>query len=114
MPIPLKLNDVDRRIWEEELADFVPQRVFDIHTHLYRWDFNLDPHKDSGGFRMLPEEGYADATWEMANAVDAALMPGRSVTRLSFPFPFGHPCDFDASNAFVAEETARDPESAAL
>ncbi len=114
MQNPVQLNDVDRRIWEEELAGFVPQRVFDVHTHLYRWAFNLDPQKESGAFRSLLGEEYADATWELANAVDAALMPGREVHRLSFPFPFEHPCDFAGSNAFVAAETAKDRRSAAL
>jgi glutamate-1-semialdehyde 2,1-aminomutase len=36
------------------------------------------------------------------------------VHRLSFPFPFQHPCDFAASNAFVAAETAKDSRSRAL
>lgn len=27
-------TDSDREIWEEELADFVPQRVFDAHIHI--------------------------------------------------------------------------------
>jgi len=110
----IQLNDVDRRIWEEELAEFVPQRIYDVHTHLYRWAFNLDPKKETGAYRSLLGEEYADATWEMANAVDAALMPGRQVTRLSFPFPFEHPCDFPGSNAFVAAETAKDRNSRAL
>ena len=28
-------TDSDREFWEEELADFVPQRVFDAHCHLF-------------------------------------------------------------------------------
>ena len=114
MPFSLPLNDVDRRIWEEELAEFVPKQVFDIHTHLYRWAFNLDPHKETGAYRSLLGEEYADATLEMANAIDAALMPGCEVHRLSFPFPFQYPCDFAGSNAFVAAETAKDSRSRAL
>ncbi|MBI3861004.1 MAG: amidohydrolase family protein [Planctomycetia bacterium] len=110
----MELNDVDRRIWEEELSAFVPARVFDAHTHVYRWAFNLDPHKETGAYKSLLGEEYADATWELANRVDQALMPGREVHRLSFPFPFQHPCDFAASNAFIASETAKDPQSAAL
>ena len=110
----IQLNDVDRRIWEEELAEFVPQRIYDVHTHLYRWAFNLDPNKETGAYRSLLGEEYAEASWEMANAVDAALMPGRQITRLSFPFPFAHPCDFTGSNAYVAAETAKDRHSRAL
>lgn len=110
----LQLNDVDRRIWEEELAEFVPKRIFDAHTHVYRWAFNLDPQKETGAYKALLGEEYADATWELANSIDAVLMPGREVARLSFPFPFQHPCDFASSNAFIAAETAKDPHSAAL
>ena len=29
-------RDADRQIWEEELADFVPNRVFDAHCHLFQ------------------------------------------------------------------------------
>ena len=110
----LHLNDVDRRIWEEELAEFVPQRVFDVHTHVYRWAFNLDPQKETGAYKSLLGDLYADASWEMVEAVDSALMPGREVHRLSFPFPFQHPCDFAASNEFVAAQAAKDRQSAAL
>ena len=28
-------SESDREFWEEELADFVPQRVFDAHCHLF-------------------------------------------------------------------------------
>jgi glutamate-1-semialdehyde 2,1-aminomutase len=108
------LTPTDRRIWEEELDEFVPQRVFDVHTHIYRWSFNLDPQKESSAYRALLGSQWTDATWELSNACDQALMPGRTVHRLSFPFPFAHPCDFDASNSFVAEETGLDPASAAL
>ena len=44
----LELTEVDRRIWQEELAAFVPPRVFDVHTHAYRWAFNTDPAKEGG------------------------------------------------------------------
>ena len=39
----ININDLDQTIWQEELDDFVPARLFDMHTHMYRWDFNTDP-----------------------------------------------------------------------
>ena len=33
-------RDCDREIWEEELADFVPDRIFDAHIHLF-WRSNV-------------------------------------------------------------------------
>lgn len=114
MTPPVARTDLDRRIWDEELEDFVPTRVFDAHTHIYRWAFNLDPAKDGGPYHAFAGTTWSEATCELADAVDAALMPGREVHRLAFPFPFPHPCDFEASNKFLAEQTRNDPGSAGL
>jgi len=100
-------NSLDTRIWQEELADFVPARVFDAHVHIYRWAFDLDPAKATGPFAGGIGALFPEVTWEVADAVDAALMPGREIERLAFPFPFPQPCDFDGSNAYLAGEVAK-------
>jgi glutamate-1-semialdehyde 2,1-aminomutase len=114
MAAPVEMTAVDRRIWEEELKEFVPRRVFDAHTHVYRWAFNTDPDRDKGPYYQFVCPNYAEANWDMIQACDMALMPGRTVHRLSFPFPFSPHCDFEGSNEFIAHETARDPCSGAL
>jgi Amidohydrolase len=117
MTPPLERTDLDRRIWEEELDDFVPRRVFDAHTHIYRWAFDLNPDKATGPYGTLFTAlgpTFTEATWKLANECDALLMPGREVHRLSFPFPFQHPCDFEGSNAFLADQLRQDPQSAGL
>ena len=111
---PLERTDLDDRIWRDELDEFVPPRVFDVHTHVYRWAFNLDPNKDGTAYRTLLGTEFVDSTWEKLDAVDTLLMPGREVHRLAFPFPFPHPCAFEASNEFLAREVAHDPASAGL
>lgn len=110
----LELNAVDVRIWEEELNDYVPQRIFDIHTHLYRWQDYNDPDKNASRLHSTFGGQFPAADWELANACDEMLMPGREVNRLSFPYPFPFPCDFEAANEFVAQEVAKDPKSSAL
>jgi glutamate-1-semialdehyde 2,1-aminomutase len=107
-------NDVDRRIWTEELDSFVPQRIFDVHTHVYRWQFNTDPAGETGIFADLLGREFPEAGWAELDAWDAALMPGRRVHRLAFGFPFQPAGDFEASNRFVAEQTRQDPASGAL
>lgn len=107
-------NDLDRRIWEEELDGFVPARVFDVHTHIYRWAFNLNPDKENGPYAPSIGRYFPEVTTELADAVDAALMPGRQMQRLAFPFPFAGQCDFEGSNAYVANEAAKSTDSAAL
>ena len=103
----LDRTDLDIRIWEDELDDFVPQKVFDAHTHIFRWAFDLDPNKATGPFAKGIGTLFPEVTWEVADEVDAALMPGREIERLAFPFPFPHPCDFDGSNDYVAGEVAK-------
>ena len=110
----LELTDLDRRIWDEELADFVPMRVFDVHTHIYRWAFYTAPDKEASGYRDFVRPGFEEANSALLNECDRLLMPGRQVSRLAFPFPFAEHCDFAASNLFVAEQVAGDAASAAL
>lgn len=99
-------TDLDTRIWQDELDDFVPRRVFDVHTHIYRWAFDKTDHATSG-FADNIGRYFPEVTWELADQVDATLMPGRTMERLAFPFPFPHPCDFDGSNSYVAAETRK-------
>src|SRR5690606_5789866 len=107
-------NDLDQRIWVEELEDFVPDRVFDVHTHIYRWAFNLNSDKETGPYAPSIGRYFPEVTTKLADEIDAALLPGRQVERLAFPFPFAGQCDFEASNIYVAAEAARSTDSAAL
>lgn len=110
----LEWNDLDRRIWESELDAFLPQRIFDVHTHAYRWAFNTDPAKDTGPLGEMVGRRFPEADWATLDGCDAILMPGRDVHRLAFAYPFAPACDFDAANRFVAREARRDPHSGAL
>jgi hypothetical protein len=114
MPTRLERNELDCRIWENELEGFVPSRVFDVHTHIYRWQFNTDPQKDRGPFSALIGRGFPESDWAALEACDALLMPRREVHRLSFSYPFTPACDFEAANRFVAQEVRGDPRSGAL
>ena len=42
----LAVNDLDRSIWQEELEGFVPARLYDMHGHLTRREFDLDPRPE--------------------------------------------------------------------
>ena len=110
----IALTDLDRRIWSEELEEFVPSRVFDVHTHVYRWEFNTDPHRDTGPYADLAGRQFPLSDWDLLDGFDAEHLPGRRVTRLMFGFPFSPGCDFAASNRFTAEQAARDPRSGGL
>ncbi|MBN2291363.1 MAG: amidohydrolase family protein [Pirellulales bacterium] len=110
----VEITDLDRHIWNEELDEFVPRDVFDIHTHVYLWEFNTDPDRDSGPCAAFARDLFPKADFEALQTVDGLLMPGRRVSRLSFPFPFWPYCDFEASNHWASEQAQADPESAGL
>ncbi len=107
-------TDLDRRIWQEELDTFVPQHVFDVHSHIYRWAFNINSDKETGPYAAGIGRHFPEVTFELANRIDEALMPGRQIERLAFPFPFAGACDFDASNDHVSREMAKAIDSASL
>ena len=109
----MQLNDVDRRIWREEIDAFVPQDVFDIHTHAYRWTFNTDPDKENSPYTKMGRDFPVSDRAQM-DAWDAMLLPGRKVKRLAFGYPFSPSCDFEASNRFAAEQAKLVPGSGAL
>ncbi len=106
MPPMFELTDLDRRIWLEELDWLVPDRVFDVHTHVYRWEFNTDPAKDSGPYADMVGRAWPESTWQLLDACDAALLPGRTVERLCFGFPFAPACDLEAANRFAAAQVS--------
>jgi predicted TIM-barrel fold metal-dependent hydrolase len=114
MNLPFEVTDLDRRIWLEELDEFVPARVYDAHTHIYRWAFYGHPRKEETAYYDPFGRDYPEASWELADACDAALFPGREVHRLAFPFPFATHVDFEASNAYLATQLRHDPLSAGL
>ena len=115
MPASLNvtLRETDHQIWAEELDDFVPARLFDTHTHIHDWR----PDSRHVQSHSAPPPGawaqYPLSTWDMLNAADALLLPGRKVHRISFGNPM-QDCPVDQANAFLAGQVAADPDSAGI
>ncbi|WP_406698971.1 amidohydrolase family protein [Singulisphaera sp. Ch08] len=114
MQLPFEITDLDRRIWHEELDEFVPSHLFDAHTHIYRWAFYQHPNKQETPYYETFGRDFPEASWALADACDAALFPGRKVHRLAFPMPFASHVDFTSSNAYLAEQGRHDRLSAGL
>ena len=107
---PIALTDLDRRIWTEEIDPVMPERIFDIHTHVY-----LNEHigPDSPERQTTPFQLYLSAGWDDLDAADALLLPGRDVHRVAFGFPFRE-VDFNALNRFTIEQSRKDEQSGAF
>lgn len=115
METPVYWKEIDRQIWEEELELFIPQRIFDIHTHIYDWAHTTHPHLEPEAWQEKMGKRFSLSSWEILNACDAVLLPGREIHRLAFPFPapFKY-CDFEKANHYAASQVSKDPQSASL
>ena len=77
--VTIDYRDCDRQIWEEDLNDFVPDRILDAHIHMFnRADFkSLSP-------KLLNAE---DNDLDDLNAWAKVLYPGRRMNYLTLGYP---------------------------
>lgn len=93
-------NRHDQQIWDEELSDFVPHKVFDAHIHLF------DPkHFDS---TQTPAWGLAELSTLQQWA--ERLYPGSETHFLTLGTPRPG-VDIEPHNAWCIEQVQQDPNS---
>ncbi len=109
LPIPLhhvwEYTDVDRAFWEEHLEGWLPEQIFDFHTHVNEPRFLLEPPTEEKRRQYWVSEvsvpiGAADA----ARCYET-VFPGRDFSCLAFGMP-SLDYDVDASNAALQEACA--------
>jgi len=101
-----RVTDYDRKVYEEELKDFLPSKMIDIHTHLWRREFIIEAG-------LEPKRSNRVVAWPslVANTNPAEdlqetyrlMFPGKEVTALCFTT--SRP--FDVQNRYTAESTAK-------
>ena len=103
MPVsPSDFTAHDQQIWDEELQDFVPNRVFDAHIHLFN-----PAH--------LPADSTVARNWGLNDLASlqqwaARLYPGRETHFLVLGSP-APGIDVAAHNTWGIEQVRRDPQS---
>lgn len=97
---PGEYSPHDQQIWDEELSDFVPQRVFDAHIHLF------NPAHMAGGRETTWTYADLDTLKQWANR----LYPGRETHFLTLGTPVPG-IDVAAHNAWCIEQIQSDPQS---
>ena len=73
-----EVKDYDKKIYEEELKDFLPDKIIDIHTHVYLKEFKVIPPADSSGKKRT-------VSWTRTVAQDDSLEDLQETYRLLFP-----------------------------
>jgi len=97
-------TEFDREIWENELENFVPSVIYDIHTHIWSEAHKGNAEGEPGGLRT--NFGYqSHLDWA------ADLYPGREIHFLVIGTPIVG-LDAQGHNDWMAAEMASDPDSA--
>jgi predicted TIM-barrel fold metal-dependent hydrolase len=96
-------QESDRELFARELDAFLPSRIFDAHSHLYRASFFSSDVPEL--VSKFPEMGLP----EFLELIED-ITPGRKTHGLFFGWP--HPTvDIDANNRFVTEQVRPDSNS---
>ena len=99
-----QLTEYDRRVYEEELAEFLPDKMIDIHTHIW----------EEGTLRNSEEENRACVRWPLMVApfctIESLLkaykqmFPGKQVDPLVMGYPTAV---LEKTNAYALESARR-------
>ena len=101
MIMPPKVTDFDREIWADELEDFVPEKVFDAHCHL--WDEKL-----AGRNEDINSALRLNIDYRKLYDLSAEIFPDRELGFLLLPTPLAK-MDTVKCNIFMGEQAALSP-----
>ena len=93
-----KLTDYDKKVYQEELNEFLPKNIVDAHTHVYLKEFKK-PKKGPG---YWPSRVAEDCSIEDLIQTYKDLFPNQNVV----PLIFGSPsANLEPSNAYISEKS---------
>ena len=102
MPITWELRPEDQELFANELDDFVPDKIYDMHAHLWResdWEGNPP---------AIVKAAPSEITMERFKEFIGWIFPGREVHGFHFAFPTVFPNDNAPCNAWVSQEIKKD------
>ena len=96
-----EVTEYDKKIWEEELKDFLPEKILDIHTHVYKKEF-LEPAPAD----MINRTVTWTSTVATENPIEdlqetyELMFPGKDVKALMF---ISGKTGLDKNNAYLSQ-----------
>jgi len=97
-----EVTEYDKKVWEEELKDFLPEKILDVHTHVYKKEFYADFEKKEKG---------RNVTWTATVASENPIEDLQETYRLMFPgkdvkalmFASGPIVGIEKNNAYLSK-----------
>ena len=96
-----EINTVDQQFYEDRLRAFLPARILDIHTHVWRKVFRRAA--PTGRAVTWPLRVAEEQTVEDLLTTYKRLFHDKSVRALIFSFLESHDGDFTGANAYVSQ-----------
>ncbi len=97
-----KVTDYDRKVYAEEIRDYLPNEIIDIHTHVWKgvvtWDDVADKREVSWPVLVAPENKYEDLT-----EAYKLFFPDKKVTPLMFASKINDVPQCRDRNAYIVE-----------
>ncbi len=101
-----EVKDLDKKIYEEELKDFLPNKILDVHTHVWLKELKEVPADDPSKIKRTvswPNMVAADNSIEDLQETYDLLFPNKDVKALMFTSGGGSA----ANNQYVADSSAK-------
>lgn len=91
----MEVTEYDKKVYEEKLRDFLPDKIIDVHTHLWEPGTRKAKQKGCVGWTQIVAPSM---TIEDMEATFAAIYPDKKVTQVVIGSPS---CPLDIVNAYV-------------
>lgn len=85
--VGVQVTDYDRRVYEEELAGFLPDRIMDAHVHVYRESMMRYSEEERKGAVRWPTLVAPEMTLEDMHKSYRQMFPGKTVRQVLFGMP---------------------------
>lgn len=101
----VNVTDYDRKVWENELSDFLPDKIIDCHVHIYREEMQRWESKDRNGCVMWPHMVAPDLQIDDMWQSYSQMFPGKKVGAVIMGMPT---CKLDEVNRYALSCAKRD------
>jgi hypothetical protein len=96
-------QEVDLPIFQAEFADWLPEKIFDVHTHSWRSEHNLEPIFNERVGLVFEAESVAKEELQEAYQL---LFPGKKLEHLVFGMPLTT-VDRLANNHYISQSITK-------
>ncbi len=101
-----EITDTDRRCYENELKDFLPEKIIDIHTHVWLAEHRRSEARSS---RVVSWPGLVAKENPIEDLLETyrLMFPDKDVTPMFFANVISSEHDLDAQNEYIAQSAQK-------